>query len=95
MIDINLLARFFTILQSSLLMIKINYEMGALNPGKIPRQLGIDRPDLVLEANMGFQIEPNAAFEKTFINTGANVLLHEDGPEELNPIAGVMHVVEV
>jgi hypothetical protein len=50
------------------------------------RELGIDRPDLVLEEGMAFQIEPNAAFEKTFVNTGGSLMLHADGTEELNPI---------
>lgn len=55
-------------------------------PAGLPRELGIDRPDLVLEAGMSFQIEPNAAFEKTFVNTGGCLSLHANGPEELNPI---------
>ena len=35
---------------------------------------------------MAFQIEPNAAFERTFVNTGGSLMLHADGTEELNPI---------
>ena len=57
------------------------------------RELGVDRGDLVLEAGMAFQIEPNAAFERTFVNTGGSLMLHADGTEELNPICA--NVIEL
>ena len=57
------------------------------------RELGVDRGDLILDAGMAFQIEPNAAFERTFVNTGGSLMLHADGTEELNPICA--NVIEL
>ena len=59
------------------------------------RELGEDRGDLILEAGMAFQIEPNAAFERTFVNTGGSLMLHVDGAEELNPICSKVIELDV
>jgi Xaa-Pro aminopeptidase len=42
------------------------------------------RPDVVLEPGMCFQVQPNAGFGRHRVNIGGNVIVTEDGVEELN-----------
>lgn len=49
--------------------------------------------DVVLEAGMALALEPNAAFGRQQVNIGGNVLVTNDGGEELNVISNVMQFV--
>jgi Xaa-Pro aminopeptidase len=56
-------------------------------------QLGPSGLDVVLEAGMGIQLEPNAAFGRQQVNIGGNVLVTEDGCEELNTLPNHLQFV--
>lgn len=50
--------------------------------------------DFVLKPGMTFQPEPNAAFGRTYVDIGGNILLTENGCEELNIIPTRMQIVK-
>jgi Xaa-Pro aminopeptidase len=50
--------------------------------------------DVVLETGMTLAFEPNAAFGRQQVNIGGNVLVTEDGCEELNVLSNHMHFVK-
>jgi Xaa-Pro aminopeptidase len=56
-------------------------------------QLGPSGLDVVLEAGMTIQLEPSAAFGRQQVNIGGNVLVTEDGCEELNTLPNHMQFV--
>lgn len=57
-------------------------------------ELGGNRPDLVIQESMTFQIEPNSAYEKTVMGIGGTVIVGADGVEELNPLTSRMLIVD-
>ena len=49
--------------------------------------------DVVIQAGMVFQFEPNAAFGREYVDVGGNILVTENGCEELNVMPTEMRVV--
>lgn len=58
------------------------------------QQLGGTGLDVVLEPGMAIQLEPNAAFGRQQVNIGGNVIVTEDGCEELNVLPTYMRMVK-
>ena len=50
--------------------------------------------DVVLQSGMLIQLEPNAAFGRHQVNIGGNVIVTEDGCEELNSVPTKMRFVK-
>lgn len=66
-----------------------------LNAFKRVDQLGGSGLDVILEPGMSIQLEPNAAFGRQQVNIGGNVLVTQDGCEELNDLPNHMRFVSV
>ena len=49
--------------------------------------------DVVIQAGMVFQFEPNAAFGREYVNVGGNIIVTENGCEELNVMKTETRVV--
>jgi len=49
--------------------------------------------DVVIQAGMVFQFEPNAAFGREYVDVGGNIIVTENGCEELNVMPTEMRVV--
>jgi Xaa-Pro aminopeptidase len=56
------------------------------NAFKHVQELGGTGMDVVLQPGMAIQLEPNAAFGRQQVNIGGNVLITENGCEELNSL---------
>ncbi len=56
-------------------------------------QRGSHGDEIVLQAGMTFQLEPNSSFDRNRVNIGGNVIVTEDGCEELNSLPCEMRFV--
>jgi Xaa-Pro aminopeptidase len=64
------------------------------NAFKHVQELGGTGMDVVLQPGMAIQLEPNAAFGRQQVNIGGNVLITENGCEELNSLPTDVRYVE-